>query len=57
MFVGNFKEFVAVNPGVLWQAQALQRKLMKLNLGIHYWENKMEQYRVIREKLGIKLIE
>jgi hypothetical protein len=57
MFIGNFKDFVAVNPGVLWQAQALQRKLMKSNLGIKYWENKMEQYRIVRQQLGIKLIE
>ena len=55
-FIGNFEKFIHYNPGVLWQAQALQRKMMEANLGVSYWERKMEQFRLIRADLGIKLI-
>lgn len=55
-FIGNFEKFIHQNPGVLWQAQAMQRKFMKFNIGVAYWENKMEQFRVIRADLGIKLL-
>jgi hypothetical protein len=48
--------FTTSHPGVLWQLQNLQQALMKANLGKVYWEKKMEQYRVIREKFGIKLM-
>jgi len=41
---------------VLWCAQALQRKFMEANLGVSYWERKMEQFRLIRADLGIKLV-
>eukprot|EP01033_Poteriospumella_lacustris_P007676 gene7676-5518_t len=55
-FIANFNDFVAQNPGALWQPQLLQQRLKKYNLGIQYWDKKMEQYRVIRENLGIKLL-
>lgn len=55
-FIKNFEDFVQKNPGSLWKPQLLQIKLMKANLGVSYWEKKVEQYRVIRENLGIKLI-
>lgn len=55
-FIGNFEKFVHLNPGVLWQAQSIQRQFMKFNIGVAYWENKMEQFRVIRADLGIKLV-
>jgi hypothetical protein len=44
------------NPGILWKAQAIQRKFMQYNIGVSYWEKKMEQFRVIRADLGIRLI-
>jgi hypothetical protein len=28
--------------------------MMAKNLGVSYWERKMEQFRVVREELGIK---
>ena len=55
-FIGNFKKFLLKNPSALWQASLLQRKFMEFNLGTDYWDNKIEQYRVTREKLGIKSI-
>jgi hypothetical protein len=55
-FIGSFENFLHKNPGALWQAQAMQRKFMQHNLGILYWEKKMEQFRVIRADLGIKLL-
>jgi hypothetical protein len=55
-FIGNFEKFLHQNPGVLWQAQALQRKLMVNSVGVKYWEDKMEQFRLIRKDLGIKLV-
>lgn len=55
-FIGNFEKFIHQNPGVLWCAQALQRKFMEANLGVSYWERKMEQFRLIRADLGIKLV-
>lgn len=55
-FVKNFQEFVTSNPGVLWMPQKLQQKLIDINLGKVYWAKKMEQYRVVRENLGIKLM-
>lgn len=56
MFVPQFLEFIAANPGALWQPQLLQQRLKKANMGLNYWDKKMEQYRVIRENLGIKLM-
>lgn len=56
LFIANFEEFLKKNPAALWQAQALQRKFMQFNIGIAYWEKKMEQFRVIREELGVKLL-
>jgi hypothetical protein len=55
-FIKNFEQFVESNPGSLWKPQLLQLKLMKANLGVPYWERKVEYYRVVRENLGIKLI-
>lgn len=55
-FIKNFDDFINQNPGALWKPQLLQQKLKKANLGINYWEKKMEQYRLIRENLGIRLI-
>jgi hypothetical protein len=55
-FIDNFELFVKRNPGALWKPQALQLKLMEFNLGKRYWDNKLEQYRVMREDLGIKLV-
>lgn len=55
-FIANFSDFLHQNPGVLWVPQLLQQKLKMANLGIHYWDKKMEQYRVIRENLGVKLV-
>jgi len=54
MFLTNFQAFMTNNPSALWQATLLQRQMMKANLGVAYWENKMEQFRLIREELGIK---
>ncbi len=53
LFISQFEQFVFRNGGVLWRPQLLQQKLMKLNIGKIYWENKMEQYRVTREQLNI----
>lgn len=55
-FVKNFLDFVDKNPGVLWQPQKLQQQLMDRTLGRAYWAKKMEQYRVVRQGLGIKLL-
>ena len=55
-FIGSFERLIHYNPGVLWQAQALQRKMMEAALGVQYWERKMEQFRLIRADLGIKLL-
>ncbi len=55
-FIGSFERLIHFNPGVLWQAQALQRKMMEAALGVPYWERKMEQFRLIRADLGIKLL-
>lgn len=55
-FIGNFEDFIFQNPGALWQPQLLQQCLKKYNLGIKYWDKKMEQFRVIRENMGIKLL-
>jgi hypothetical protein len=55
-FIGNFEKFLAKNPAALWKAQALQRKFEQYNLGVEYWSKKMEQFRVIRADLGIKLL-
>jgi hypothetical protein len=55
-FIGNFEKMLHLNPGILWKAQAIQRKFMQYNVGVKYWEKKMEQFRVIRADLGIKLI-
>lgn len=54
-FIKNFEDFVNQNPGALWQPQLLQQKLMKANIGKTYWDNKIEQYRVMRVKMDIKL--
>lgn len=53
MFFNNFQSFINSNPSALWQAQLLQRKLAKVNLGAAYWDKKMEQFRLVREQLGI----
>ena len=55
-FIGNLSDFFSQNPGALWLPQLLQQKLKKANLGIKYWEKKMEQYRVIRANMDIKLL-
>ena len=55
-FIGNFEKFLHKNPGALWQAQALQKKFMQYNIGPRYWEDKMEQFRLTREDLGVRLI-
>jgi hypothetical protein len=55
-FIKNFEQFFERNPGALWKPQLLQQKIMKANLGAPYWEKKIEQYRVIRENMGIKLV-
>jgi hypothetical protein len=55
-FFNNFEAFIKKNPSALWQASLLQRKFMQFNLGADYWDNKIEQYRVTREKLGIQLV-
>jgi len=55
-FVTHFEQFVKQNPGALWKPQELQQQFMEFNLGKRYWNNKLEQYRVIRENLGIKLV-
>jgi hypothetical protein len=54
-FIKHFENFIKQNPGALWQPQLLQQKLMKANLGKTYWDNKIEQYRVIRQQMGISL--
>ena len=56
LFIKQFVEFTYNYPGVLWQPQLLQEKLRAFNLGKAYWAEKMEQYRVIREDMGIKLL-
>ena len=53
MFFNNFYSFITSNPSALWQAQLLQRKFAKANLGTGYWDKKMEQFRLVREQLGI----
>jgi len=55
LFVTGFENFVKSNPSSLWQAQDLQRRLMKINIGEEYWDNKMEQFRVLRKEIGVKL--
>lgn len=47
---------MASNPGILWQPQKLQHRLQETHLGKAYWSKKMEQYRVTRAELGIKLM-
>lgn len=56
MFVKNFLDFCTNNQGVLWQPQKIQQKLILTNLGKNYWAKKAEQYRVIRENMGVKLM-
>ena len=56
MFVPHLERFLHQNPGALWQPQQLQRKMMAKCLGTTYWERKMEQFRIIRKDLGIKLL-
>mmetsp|Transcript_1317 Transcript_1317/g.1387 ORF Transcript_1317/g.1387 Transcript_1317/m.1387 type:complete len:1578 (-) Transcript_1317:176-4909(-) len=55
-FIKNFEDFVEKNPGSLWKPQLLQQKLMKANLGVTYWEKKIEQYRITRENMGVRLV-
>lgn len=55
MFPGGFERFVLSNPSTLWQAQDLQRRLMSINIGEVYWDNKIEQFRVMRKEIGVKL--
>ncbi len=55
-FIKNFEAFIHQNSGALWQPQLLQQQLMKANLGKVYWENKIEQFRVVRENMGIRLL-
>jgi len=55
-FISNFEQFTKQNPGVLWKPQALQQQLMEHNLGKRYWNDKLEQFRLVRENLGIKLM-
>ena len=56
MFIKHFLEFTAANNSLLWQMQVLQRRLMQDNLGVKYWEAKIEQFRVLREGLQLKLL-
>ena len=56
MFLTHWLAFVKVNPSTLWQVQLLQRKFMQDNLGVLYWENKIEQFRIVRQDLEIKLL-
>mmetsp|Transcript_19600 Transcript_19600/g.42529 ORF Transcript_19600/g.42529 Transcript_19600/m.42529 type:complete len:426 (+) Transcript_19600:2-1279(+) len=55
-FIGNFEQFLHMNPGVLWLVYDLQQKLAQRNLGKAYWAKKMEQFRITRLELGIKLV-
>ncbi len=55
MFIKNFQEFISRNPSALWTSAQLQRKLMEFNLGTLYWDNKVEQFRVMRLEMGVKL--
>eukprot|EP01035_Chromulina_nebulosa_P022004 gene22004-28486_t len=55
-FLEDFEKFVLKNPTTIFRAQELQRFFMRLNLGEAYWEKKMNQFRIIREDMGILLV-
>ena len=56
IFLPEFDAFVLENPGVLWWAQLLQDKIKKKNLGVVYWDNKVQQFMKARADIGVILI-
>ena len=56
LFLDGFELMCLKNQPMLWQAQSLQRTFMKFNLGDGYWDMKMNQFKLVREEMGIKLV-
>ena len=56
MFYNHFEAFGTNYNMVMFQVERLHELLQSKNLGQLFWDRKREQYKVIREDLGVKLV-
>ena len=56
IFLPEYEQFTNENTSTLWQIQKLKKKLMEKNLGVNYWDKKVEQYQEIRKEIGVVMV-
>jgi hypothetical protein len=56
IFLDEFLIFVDVNPSVLWQTQLLQKKIMEKNLGVKWWNDRVDDFMYMREQIGVVML-
>lgn len=56
LFYTGFEKFTDVYRGVMWKVEEMQKFIRIKNLGVAYWDNKADQFKIARKTLGVKLI-
>ena len=51
----GFQDFVKLHPRVMWETYTLHRAFRIFHFGETFWERKSEQFRFVREEMGLKL--
>ena len=57
MFYGNFEKFIEEHPRLMWMSHQLQQAIRHKHLGESFWLKKMQQFKFIRQELGIEIID
>ena len=56
IFLPEYEAFTDENPSTLWMVQLLQKKIMEKNLGRSYWDDKVEQFMLMRKDIGVIMV-
>ena len=56
IFLPEYEAFTDENPSTLWMIQLLQKRIMEKNLGVAYWNNKVEQFMDMRKEIGVTMV-